>query len=78
MSQVIKFQNEFQSELISFKAQYNFTDQEIAKMIDVSVPSVRRWLLGETEPHEAIKKIFQREKEKISSIEFNPKQKLTN
>lgn len=78
MSQVIKFQNEFQSELISFKVQYNFTDQEIAKLIDVSVPSVLRWLLGETEPHEVIKKIFKREKEKISSIGFNPKQKLTN
>ena len=51
---------EFQKYVLSIP----LSDEDLARLVDVSRPSVTRWRAGEAEPHEVIKKMMRRKVEK--------------
>lgn len=42
----------FRERLTSIKEEHNVNDSELAEMLKVSIPTVKRWVSGETCPHD--------------------------
>lgn len=55
----------FKDYLLTCIDQLGIDAEKIATLVDVSNPSVRRWLAGETTPHLVLRKIAVREINKL-------------